>query len=207
MDGQTLDGFLGDLASSKPAPGGGAAAAVQVALGAALVSMVCNLTIGKPRYAEHEQTMVAVRDEADHARRQALDLAEEDAQAFGAVSKAYALPRDGDEARAARGRAIQQALRIAADVPLRTAALAAAVVELAERILDGSNVNVLSDVGVAAASARAALDSAAINVRVNLASLTDSETRAALAKELDTHLAHRARADAVVHTVEDRIGS
>ena len=207
MEKETLEGFLAALASEAPAPGGGAAAAVQVALGASLVSMVCNLTIGKPRYAEHEQTMIAARAEADRIRRQALELAEADARAFTAVTDAYKLPKQTDEEKAARSRAIQQALVGAADVPLRTAAAAAEVVELCRRILPGANVNVLSDVAVAAASARAALDSAAINVWVNLASMTDAATREATASRLEAHLAAVEGADEVVRTVGERIRS
>jgi formiminotetrahydrofolate cyclodeaminase len=204
---RTLAGFLDALASEAPAPGGGAAAALQAALGAALVSMVCNLTIGKPRYAEHEATMLAARAEAEKARVTALALADEDAVAFGAVSAAYKLPKDTDEAKAARSAAIQAALRGAADVPLRTAAVAAEVVSLCARILDGANVNVLSDVAVAAASARAALASADINVWVNAQSMTDEPTRAATLTELAGHLAVSEAAEEIVRTVRDRIGA
>jgi formiminotetrahydrofolate cyclodeaminase len=207
MHDESLGGFLTDLASSSPAPGGGAAAALHVALGAALVSMVCNLTVGKPRYAEYEPVMVAARDDADRARHEALDLAEEDAQAFSAVTDAYQLPRGSDEEKAARSAAIQAALRGAAGVPLRTAALAAEVVGMCRRILPGANVNVISDVAVAAASARAALTCAAVNVRVNLAAMTDAAARDTAAKELAEHVGALADADDVVRVVEERIGS
>lgn len=203
----TIDGFLAALASSAPAPGGGAAAALNAALGAALVGMVCNLTIGKPRYAEHEETMVRVRAEAEALRVEARRLADDDAVAFAAVSDAYKLPKDTDAARADRSRAIQRALAGAADVPLRTAAVAASVVQLCGDIIDGANVNVLSDVGVAAASARAALESAAINVRVNLASMTDADARTAVSAQLDAHLAAVATAEYIVRHTEGRVGS
>jgi methenyltetrahydrofolate cyclohydrolase len=204
-DETTLEDFLAALASAAPAPGGGAAAALQAALGAALVSMVCNLTIGKARYAEHEPTMRRVLAEADAARGRALTLAAADADAFAAVSAAYRLPRDSDADRADRGRAIQRALIHATDVPLRTAALAAAIVHLCADILDGANVNVLSDVGVAAASARAALESAALNVHVNLAGLTDAGTRTALAAQLDAHVTAADAATDIVHAARNRI--
>ncbi|WP_322767056.1 cyclodeaminase/cyclohydrolase family protein [Frankia sp. Cr1] len=207
MDDETLAGFLADLASPAPAPGGGAAAALQAALGAALVSMVCNLTIGKPRYAAHEATMLAARTDADKARVEALALADADARAFAAVSDAYKLPKDTDGERAERSRAIQAALVGAAEVPLRTAAVAADVVGLCAAIVDGANVNVLSDVGVAAACARAALDSAAINVRVNTAAMTDAVNRDRAAAVLADHLTSVSGADAIVHIVGERIGS
>ncbi|AEH09765.1 MULTISPECIES: cyclodeaminase/cyclohydrolase family protein [Protofrankia] len=207
MDDETMAGFLAELASPAPAPGGGAAAALQAALGAALVSMVCNLTIGRPRYAEHETTMLSARSGADKARAEALALAAADARAFAAVSDAYKLPKGTDEERAARSRAIQTALVTAAEVPLRTAAVAAAVVGLCARIIDGANVNVLSDVGVAAASARAALDSAAINVRVNTAVMTDADARERATAALAGHLTSVATADSIVRAVGERIGS
>ncbi|WP_239334879.1 cyclodeaminase/cyclohydrolase family protein [Frankia sp. CiP3] len=207
MDDETLAGFLAELASPAPAPGGGAAAALQAALGAALVSMVCNLTIGKPRYAAHEATMLTARAQADKARTEALLLADADARAFAAVSDAYRLPKDTDGERAERSRAIQAALVGAAEVPLRTAAVAAGVVGLCAAVIDGANVNVLSDVGVAAASARAALDSAAINVRVNIAAMTDTANRDRAAAVLTGHLASVSEADAIVRTVGERIGS
>jgi formiminotetrahydrofolate cyclodeaminase len=204
---QTLVGFLAELASAAPAPGGGAAAALQAALGAALVSMVCNLTIGKPRYAEHEATMLAVRADAEKARLSALALADEDAAAFSAVGAAYKLAKDTDEAKAVRAAAIQAALRGAADVPLRTAAVAAEIVSLCARFLDGANVNVISDIAVAAASARAALASADINVWVNAQSMTDEPTRAATLTELAGHLAVADAAEEIVRTVRERIGA
>lgn len=175
------------------------------AVGAALVSMVCNLTIGKPKYAEHEETMRAALVSSTELRELAARLAAEDAVVFGAVSDAYKLPRDTDADKAARTEAIQVALVGAAGVPLRTAAVAAAVIGLAERILDGSNVNVLSDVAVAASSARAALDAAAVNVEINLAALRDPDSRAPLRAELDKHLPAAAVADQVVAAVRAKI--
>ena len=176
------------------------------AVGAALVSMVCNLTIGKPKYAEHEETMVAALVSATDLREAAVRLAAEDAVVFGAVSDAYKLPRGTEADKAARSEAIQVALVGAAGVPLRTAAVAAAVIGLAERILEGSNVSVLSDVAVAASSARAALDAAAVNVEINLAALKDPESRAALRTELDRQLPAAQTAGQVVAAVRARIG-
>ena len=216
IESDSVGEFLADLASAAPAPGGGAAAAMQVALGAALVGMVCNLTIGKPKYAEYEAVMTAARDEAEHARTAALSLAEADAQAFSGVTAAYRLPKSTDGERQARADAIQQALVRAAEVPLSTAGLAAQVVQLCQRVLPGANVNVISDVAVAAASARAGLVSAAVNVRVNLAAMpapaTAPATEAAATwadtrKELDASLAWMPAADDVVRAVEDRIGT
>jgi methenyltetrahydrofolate cyclohydrolase len=184
MREQTIGGWLDELASAAPAPGGGAVAAMHAAMAAGLVSMVCELTVGRPKYAEHEPTMREVLAEAGERRRAAIQLAADDAAAFTAVTTAYRLPKGTDEEKAARGEAIQEALREAADVPLRTAALAAEILQLARRIRPGANVNVLSDVAVAAVSARAAMQAAAVNVEVNRAAMTDVVARARLEAEL-----------------------
>jgi len=120
----TIDEWLSDLASDKPAPGGGAAAGVNAAMGAALVSMVCNLTIGKPKFAEHEAVMREVLAEAERLRGEALQLAEDDAEAFSGVVAAYKLPKSSDEEKAARTAAIQSGLVEAAAVPLAVARVA-----------------------------------------------------------------------------------
>ncbi|GAA3434702.1 cyclodeaminase/cyclohydrolase family protein [Kutzneria kofuensis] len=184
MREQTIGGWLDELASGAPAPGGGAVAAMHAAMAAGLVSMVCELTVGRPKYAEHEPTMREVLALAGERRQAAVELAEADAEAFTAVTAAYRLPKATDEEKAARTAAIQEALVKAADVPLRTAALAGEVLELARRIRPGANVNVLSDVAVAAVSARAAMQAAAVNVAVNRASMTDVVARARLEAEL-----------------------
>jgi formiminotetrahydrofolate cyclodeaminase len=167
--------------------------------------MVCNLTIGKPRYAEHEQTMRAALEQATALRAQALQLAAEDAEAFEAVAAAYKLSKDTDEAAQIRTEAIQHALVRAADVPLRTAELAAAVIALAGRILDGANVNVISDVAVAAASARAALEAASINVEINLAAMNDPTRRTEIAVALNKHTSAGQDARDTIAAVRERI--
>lgn len=194
-----------DLASSAPAPGGGAAAALQVAVAAALIEMVCNLTIGKPKYAEHEPTMVEALARAGDLRREALELAEADAVAFAEVSRAYKLPKDDDEARQRRSDAIQGALVGAAKVPLHTARAAADVIDLSDRITDGANVNVVSDVLVAASSARAGLEAAAVNVEINLAAMSDEGRRAGFADQLAGYLSAVAIAEHIAGRVRDRI--
>jgi methenyltetrahydrofolate cyclohydrolase len=197
--------WLEALASAAPAPGGGAAAAVAAAMGASLVSMVCNLTLGKPKHAAYEAVMADVLRAAEDARRTALQLADDDARAFEGVIAAYKLPRATDAEKAERTRSIQDALAAAAQVPLRTAEVAAEVIRLAGRIVEGANPNVLSDVAVAAAIARAALESAALNVDVNLAAMTDAEHKRALADALRAHEPQLEQADTIVDLVRARI--
>jgi formiminotetrahydrofolate cyclodeaminase len=172
---ESVNDWLSQLASAQPAPGGGAAAALHAAMAAGLVEMVCNLTIGKPKYVEHEMLVFEVRDHAATLRRQAVDLADADARAFTAVTEAYKLPKDTDQAKQTRTAAIQAALVEAADVPVHTAEVASRVLELAERIIGKSNINVMSDIAVSASSAGAALESAAVNVAVNRSAITAPE--------------------------------
>ncbi|WP_410631017.1 cyclodeaminase/cyclohydrolase family protein [Amycolatopsis sp. cmx-4-83] len=207
MENRTVGDWLGELASGASTPGGGAAAALNAAVGTALVSMVCNLTIGKPKFAAHEDALKVTLARAEELRRQAVGLADEDERAFGNVVAAYKLPKATDEEKRARSAAIQDALVGAADVPLRTAALAAEVIDLAGSIVDTSNPNVLSDVAVAAASAKSALSSAVVNVEVNLASMTAGERRDTFAARIAEHAAAAERADAVIRLVRERIAA
>jgi formiminotetrahydrofolate cyclodeaminase len=199
---RTVARYLEELASPAPAPGGGAVAALHAAQAAALVSMVCNLTAGRERFAAAEPTMRRALQAAAALQDQALSLADQDAAAFGAVAAAYRLPKAAGDQAAARAASIQAALRDATEVPLRTAAVAARVVGLCGEILDGANPNLLSDVGVAAASAAAAIDAAALNVQINLAALEDSAFAARAAQELD---AHRAAAHSAAATILSRV--
>jgi formiminotetrahydrofolate cyclodeaminase len=205
MRDQTIGQYLDELASAAPAPGGGAVAALHAAQAAALVGMVCNLTLGNERYAAAAATMRDVRDAADGLRARALALAEQDAAAYAAVAGAYHLPRATEAERASRTDAIQAALRDATAVPLDTAELAAQVIELCGRIVDSSNPSVLSDVGVAAVSAGAALHSAGLNVRVNLALMKDTAAAAAAADRLEAYLRSAVAADGVFRAVRERV--
>ncbi len=186
---QAVEAWLDELGSAAPAPGGGAVAAMSAATAAALVEMVGNLTVGRAAFADYEEQVTGVRDEARRLRRRALDQADEDAATFRALMAAYRLPRETGGQQQARRAAVQDRTRKAAAVPLAVAATAAQVIALAEQLPGRSNPNVLSDVGVAAGTAAAAIEAAAVNVDVNLASLADPEARTALTGELDRYLA------------------
>ena len=172
----TLGQFLERLGSSDPTPGGGAAAAVVGALGAALIEMTANLTIGRPRLADVQDEAERIERRASELRRRLEKLGDADAEAFDQVTAAYKLPRADDAQKATRSHAIQSALRVAADVPLESARISAEVIELAEEAAPLLNASVISDVLVGALLAQAALDSAALNVEINLASMTDAAT-------------------------------
>ena len=202
---QTIDAWLDELASSAPAPGGGAAAALSASMGASLICMVCSLTIGKPKYAAFDEQLTAVLGEAQQVRLAALGLVDEDARAFTAVMAAYKLPRADDAERATRTAAIQQALAAAAEVSLRIAELGQRVIELAGEITAGANANVVSDVAVAASAGRAALQSALVTVDVNLASMTDERALTAISLRAGRCEQAIGRADAVVGEVRKKI--
>ena len=183
--GDRFGAWLEELSSGSPTPGGGSAAAVAVSMGAGLICMVCNLTIGNPKFSASEDRMRNVLRNAETARRQSLELADEDIRAFEAVVAANRMPRATDEEKLHRKHALQQALAAAAEPPLRLAHVAVDVLGFAGSIVDCSNPNVITDIAVAAAMARAGLESSMVNVAINLKSLDDGETKTRIADELD----------------------
>ncbi len=205
MQDEPIGGWLDALASSAPAPGGGAAAALEAAMAAALVEMVCNLTIGRPAYAESEATMLVARDRAHVLRAEALALVEEDADAFRAVIEAYKLPKESEAEAARRSAEIQAAFVTAADVPARTARAAAEILALAESIVAGANPNVVSDAAAAAAAAGAALDTARVNIEINRESIDDPAVRDELAEAIATIERELDHAGRVVGAVRRRL--
>jgi len=170
----TVKAFTEKLASNAPAPGGGSAAALSGALGAALVSMVCNLTVGKPKYAEHEPLVKETLAKSDDLVAKLLDAIQKDTDAFDSVIAAFGLPKETDEQKATRSDAIQEAYKIAIASPEATAEYCMAVMKLAESLLGKSNVNAASDLAVGATQAHAGLKGALANVRINLPSMKDA---------------------------------
>jgi formiminotetrahydrofolate cyclodeaminase len=175
-----LSQFLEDLASEKPTPGGGSASALAGALGAALVAMVCRLTIGRKSYAEVEGQMREILSRAEALRHDLVGLAEEDARAYEAVAAALALPRSSADEKAVRRAVLQRALLGASEVPLRTAEACREVLRLAVPVARRGNRNAVSDAGGAALLAAAGLRGALLNVSINLASLEDPGVKASL---------------------------
>ncbi len=167
--------YLDQLASSSPTPGGGAAAALTGAQGAALVSMVCNLTIGKKKYADVEEEMKQVLERSETLRAQLTNLVDKDVAAFDKVSEAYAMPKSTDEEKAARRAALQQALKGAEAVPMETVAACLEVIKLSVMAAEKGNKNVVSDAAVGGILGHAGLLGAADNVRINLAFIKDED--------------------------------
>lgn len=170
---QTVRQFLSTLASASPTPGGGTGAAVVGAMGAALVRMLAVLTIGKPKYAQHDALMKAVADGADDAMKRLLELADEDAKSYDAVSAAYKLPKDTTEQQAAKKDAIQAALKGAIESPLRVMEQCLETIGLAKNAVASGNKNAISDGAAGAEFAKSAMAVAAYNVRINLVAIED----------------------------------
>ena len=170
---ERIELFLKNLAGPSATPGGGSAAALAGAMGAALVGMVCNLTVGKKRFTDVEDDLRGVLDETETLRQRLTSLANADTQAFDQVMAAYRLPKETQEEQTARQAAIQAALRQATQVPLETAIACAAVIKLAAQVIAKINPNALSDAGAAALLAEAGLRGAQLNVAINLADIQD----------------------------------
>jgi formiminotetrahydrofolate cyclodeaminase len=182
---QSLQAFLDELAGSASTPGGGGAAALSGAVGAALVSMVCNLTIGKPKFAEVEDQMKELLTKSETLRARLTKMMDEDVAAFDGVMAAYRMPKETDNQKAARTEAIQASSKQATLVPLAAARACAEVIDLCGPAAELGNPNVVSDAGVAVASAQAGLKSAALNVLINLGAIKDQEFVAGRQAELD----------------------
>jgi formiminotetrahydrofolate cyclodeaminase len=184
-----VEAFIEALASQSATPGGGSAAAIIGAMGAALVSMVCNLTIGKKKYADVEGEMKALLGKAEALRMRLIGMIEDDVKAFDAVMGAYGMAKETEADKAARDRAIQAALKQATDVPMRCCHAAREVIDLAGIAAYKGNLNVISDAGVGVLAAYAALRSAALNVFTNARMITDRTFADAKLKELNELLA------------------
>jgi methenyltetrahydrofolate cyclohydrolase len=202
-----IDEFLAELSSKDPVPGGGSVAALEVAMGAALISMVCELTAGKAAYAEVADEIEDIRGAAVSSRDDARQLIDVDAAAFAKVAEAMKLPRQTDEEKAVRREVMQQALKDAVEPPLQTMRVASGAMPLAVRLAAIGNKNAISDVGSGALALRAGFFAAKLNVDINLAIIRDEAFVQEILEqipdieELDTMLAE------VVQKVGESIGA
>jgi len=188
MNGELTDkstkAFLDELSSSVPAPGGGSVAALSGALGAALISMVSNLTIGKKKYTDVQEEIIELLRKSERLRKELVDLLEADVKVYTELSQAMKMPRDTDEQKTARAKVMEKALKSATDVPMRVAEACVLVMDLCRPAAEKGNVNAVSDVGVSVLMAEAGLRSAALNILINLGWINDeafvSESRTKL---------------------------
>jgi formiminotetrahydrofolate cyclodeaminase len=201
---KSAETWLFDLADRTPTPGGGAAAGMLAAIGAALIGMVTAYTTGE-KWQEREPRMRELNAEAAELRSTALALVGEDEAAFGSVGAAYRMPRSNDAEKSARAQAIQAALVGAADPPARIARLAERLVDIADELVESGNPNVVSDVGVASAAAGAALEAAVLNIEINLRQILDPQVSAGLRSEVAAATQYVRRAEAVTGRVREAI--
>jgi len=191
---RSLMDFADEVSRPSPAPGGGSVSALAGALGAGLAGMVANLTHGKPGFEERRGELEQVAQRAQELKDTLVAAVDEDSQAFQAVIAAMRLPKDTPERQAGRAAAIQDGYRRATDVPLRTAELCVAALELCRQVAERGNPASISDAGVGALMARAGALGAIDNVAINLPSITDA---AWVADRRGQLAALRARADAI----------
>jgi len=170
----SLRSFLEDTARGTPTPGGGSVAALVGSLGAALLCMVGNFTVGKPKYKSVEKDVKEILGESDKLKESLFVLIREDMEAYEKFSRASQMPKDTPLMIEKRKQVLQKTLKEAAEVPWRVSQASLKVIELAEKLLPKGNPNLITDVGVGVLLAEAALKSAVLNVKINLSFIKDS---------------------------------
>lgn len=170
---QNIKLFLDELASSSPAPGGGSVAALSGALGAALSSMVCNLTKGKQGYETVQNELKKISEKSEKLRNELTTLIDKDTEAFDEVMKTLNMPKETEDQKNHRRLAMQTAFKHATEVPLETARKCMQILDISQIVAEKGNKNSISDAAVSSIMAQAGLQAAIWNVRINLASITD----------------------------------
>jgi len=191
----SISKFLDETASNSPVPGGGSVSALAASLGAALASMVCRLTIGKNTNVNVQNELKSILIKSERLRAKFTALIDEDTNAFKKVIAASRLPKENSDQNAQRAAAIQEAYKEAAVVPLHLLESCAEAVELLKIVGEKGNKNSLSDTGVAVLMLGAACEGAAMNVRINLAVITDLsfvETNKILTNSLQVSISNSA---------------
>ncbi|MGD9566789.1 MAG: cyclodeaminase/cyclohydrolase family protein [Sedimentibacter sp.] len=167
--------FAALLASKNPIPGGGGAAALTAALGTALNSMVANFSIGKKKFIDVKEKHEDLLKRGEVLREKLIDLVDKDAEFFEPLSKAYVMPSNTEEEKNQKEEILQKCLKVACSAPMETLELTYDAIKMHEEIVDISSKNIVSDVGVGVQCLKAALNSAYLNVLINLNSITDED--------------------------------
>lgn len=181
--------YVANVASGDPTPGGGSVAALAGSLGGALTNMVKNLTVGKKAYEELsdeiKSQILENAKEVEALTESLNNIVDEDTKAFDEVMKAFKLPKETEEEKAARSLAIQEGYRIALEVPLRSAEKCLKILELQRVFADYGNVNAITDVGVGTLLAYTGLEGALFNVTINLGSIKDQAYKTEISTQVD----------------------
>jgi formiminotetrahydrofolate cyclodeaminase len=203
----TVSAFGAELASASPAPGGGSAAAAAAGIGAALVAMVCRLSLDKRDVVATDEELSKALDESERLRRRLVELVDEDAAAFNAIMDAVRMPKADDAQRLARAAALAEAKLGAAIPPLETLSAARQTLALAASLAGRSNANTASDLGVAVQLCRAAAEGALMNVAINLSTLPPGDDVDRSRRESQAEIdAARASAAAAAATIAGVLG-
>ena len=185
---KTLQEYLNELSSNSPTPGGGNVAALCGALSASLGTMVCNLTIGKKKYADVENEMISVKQKLETYQKTFVELGAKDNAAFEKVMEAFKLPKETDAEKETRSKKIEEATLGAADIPAQVMKTCADILPLLKIIIDKGNRNSLSDAGVAASLIGTAAKSAYMNVIINCSSLSNQTIAQEIKKRADVSI-------------------
>lgn len=204
---QPLKSFIDNTAKGTPTPGGGSVAALVGSLGAALLCMVGNFTIGKPKYKSVEKDVKEILAEADKLKESLFVLIREDMEAYEKFSRASEMPKDTPLMREKRKQVLQKTLKEATEVPWRISQASLQVIELAEKLLPKGNPNLITDVGVGVLLAEAALKSAVLNVKINLSFIKDEEYKNIRSKALEDILSQASQIkDGVLKAIQEEMG-
>lgn len=200
----TVKGFAEETSRESPAPGGGSVAAYMGALGAALGTMVANLSSHKPGWDDRWEEFSRWADKGQALSDELLVLVDEDTRAFNKIMEAFGLPKKTDEDKRLRSEAIQAATLFATQVPLQTMLAAFGAFELCQAMAEQGNPNSVSDAGVGALAARAAVLGAGLNVKINAASLKDRETADKMIAEAEQLIAEAQKKEAEIIGIVER---
>ena len=200
--------FVNVLGSSEPVPGGGGASALVGAVGTALGSMVASLTIGKKKYKDVEEDMIALREKAQKLQDQLVGLIERDAEVFAPLAAAYGMPKETPEEIEKKEQVMAVVLKDAAMVPLEIMERCCDALDLMREFAAKGSMLAISDAGVGAACCRAALQGASLNVFINTKSMKDRETAATINEKADRMLdTYVPMADEIFRSVEAKLYS
>ncbi len=203
---QPLKSFIDNTAKGTPTPGGGSVAALVGSLGAALLCMVGNFTVGKPKYKSVQKDVKEILAEADKLKESLFVLIREDMEAYEKFSRASQMPKDTPLMREKRKQVLQKTLKEAAEVPWRISQASLQVIELAEKLLPKGNPNLITDVGVGVLLAEAALKSAVLNVKINLSFIKDEEYKNRKIKALEDILSRASQiGDGVLKAIQEEM--
>ena len=201
----TVKGFADETARESPAPGGGSVSAYMGAMGAALGTMVANLSSHKPGWDDRWEEFGRWAEQGMALQQELLHLVDEDTEAFNRIMAAFGMPKGTDEEKRLRSAAIQAGTLFAAQVPLQTMKVATKVFALCRAMVEQGNPNSVSDAGVGALAARAAVIGAGLNVKINASSLKDKEQAARLIQEAEQLIAAAKQEEAEIIALVEKV--